>query len=287
MSINSSFSEQSTYKEVLKWASSFLEKNAMETKAAEWLIRERLDWTKTDFIKAANEPMPLKRQNQFKQDIKQYSKGVPLQYIVGHEWFYNRKFTVTADTLIPRPETEEWFDRLLRTMSAPSMRVLDIGTGSGVLAITHKLERPQDQVTATDISESALEIAKINAEKLGAKISFRKGDLSQPVESEQFDLILSNPPYIGEHELLMMDKSVFIHEPHEALFAPEDGLALYKRMAKELPDILKNGGEILLEIGYQQGEIVKAIFEDCFPAANIVIWEDFSGHDRVIHIKDE
>lgn len=279
------FSEQTTYREVLRGASSFLEKKEQESRAAEWLIRERLDWTTTDLIRNFDTPMPIAEQKQFEHDLMQHVNGVPLQYIVGHEWFYDRKFRVTPDTLIPRPETEEWFDRLLRSLPEKPLSILDIGTGSGILAISQKLERPQDNVIATDISVSALDIAEKNAEELDADVQFIKGDLTNPVQGKHFDLIVSNPPYIGEDEWKMMDESVIAHEPHLALFAKEKGLAIYKRLAEELPHIVKRGGDIFLEIGYLQGHVVKELFAATFQEAQFEIWKDFSGHDRVLHIK--
>src|SRR5699024_2677929 len=111
--------------------------------AAEWLMCERLNWTKTDLVRNFREEMPEEQAKQFKQDVKQFNDGMPMQHIIGHEWFYNRKFKVTNDTLIPRPETEEWLDRVLKMLPKKPLNVLDIGTGTGVLAITDKLERPE------------------------------------------------------------------------------------------------------------------------------------------------
>lgn len=273
-----------TYREVLQRASSFLEKKGQSGFAAEWLLRERLNWTKTDLIKHDREKMPAPQQKQFEKDFEQLIKGQPMQQIIGHDWFFDRKFKVTPDTLIPRPETEEWLDKVLRQLPASSLNVLDIGTGTGVLAITVKLERPSDVVVATDISEAALKVACENANALKADVDFQQGNLFEPVKGKTFDVILSNPPYISKKELNVMDQSVIDYEPEIALFAKEDGLAVYQKLACSISKYINPKGSIFLEIGYKQGKEVADIFKKVFPKANIDIWQDFSGLDRVVAI---
>jgi len=273
-----------TYAEVLKRASSFLREIRRSSFVAEWLMRERLTWSKTELIMHYNEEMPVEQIDQFEQDFKQFVAGKPMQHIIGHDWFYHRKFKITSDTLIPRPETEAWLDRVFDLLSADSLKVLDLGTGSGVLGITHKLERPQDEVIATDISEAALNVAKDNARRLEADVVFKWGDLFDPLNQEQFDVVLCNPPYISKNETDVMDQSVLDYEPKEALFAKEDGLAVYKKIAKQLSDYLKSDACVFLEIGYAQGKAVSQLFETAFPKATIEVWQDFSDHDRVVAI---
>jgi release factor glutamine methyltransferase len=276
--------EQTTYQEVLNWASSFLEENGKEPEAAKWLLRERLDWSTTDLVRFGRSDMPNSEKEQFKKDIKKYLKGYPVQHIVGHEWFYHRKFKVTSDTLVPRPETEEWLHRVLTTLPDELYTVVDIGTGSGILGITYKLERKNDRVIATDISKAALKIAEQNAKLHEADIAFRLGDLTEPIKNEKVDIVLCNPPYIGVEEKNVMDESVIEHEPESALFAENNGLALYQRLAKELPMIMKDKGQIFLEIGYLQGEAVTQLFQQAFPHALVEVWKDYASLDRVVHI---
>lgn len=276
--------ESLTYYEVLQRASSFLFEIRHSSFVAEWLMRERLNWTKTDLIIHYNKPMPKEQIQQFEKDFQEFVAGKPMQQIIGHEWFYDRKFKVTADTLIPRPETEEWLDRVLKLLPNRALDVLDIGTGSGVLGITTKLERPQDTVTATDISKAALQVAQENAQTLGAKVSFKLGSLFVPVENQKFDVILCNPPYIGADEIDVMDSSVLNHEPKRALFAEDEGLAIYKEIAHSIADYLNPGAYVFFEIGYKQGKAVKNIFERVFPKAKVEIWQDFSQLDRVVAI---
>lgn len=273
-----------TYLEVLQRASSFLEKNGNSNFAAEWLMRERLGWTKTDLVKHHREKITKEQLLQFEQDLENFIEGMPMQQIIGHDWFFDRKFKVTSDTLIPRPETEEWLDKVMRTLPKTPLKVLDIGTGTGILAITTKLERPEDTVIATDISESALAVAQENAQTLEAKVTFRQGSLFEPVVGERFDVILSNPPYISYDELSVMDQSVIDYEPNIALFAEKNGLAIYEEMAQNISKHVHSGTCIFLEIGYKQGQKVVEIFEKALPQAKIEIWQDFNHLDRVVVI---
>lgn len=274
-----------TYREVLKWASSFLEDAGQEATAAEFLLRGRLNWSKTDFILHLENQIPVEIKRQLSEDVKQHSKGIPIQYILGYEWFYDYRFKVTKDTLIPRPETEEIVDKFLKHAPSRSLTVLDIGTGTGAIAITIKKERPQDEVTGIDLSNAALTVSKENAAHLQADVRFLAGDLTAPVKAEQFDVVISNPPYIGENEKIDMDESVLKYEPQMALFAENNGLAIYQRLAEEIPAILKPDGQIFLEIGFRQGEAVKGIFQAAFPNAKVEVEKDMSGHDRLITVK--
>ena len=273
-----------TYHEALKRASSFLEKKNESPFVAEWLLRERLNWTKTDLVKHHRDFIPESQLEQFQMDVNEYLQGRPMQHIIGHEWFYHRKFKVTNDTLIPRPETEEWLDHVLEILPKKNLKALDIGTGTGIIAITYKLERPVDTVFATDISEDALKVAKQNANRLEAAIHFRQGDLFEAVLDERFDVIISNPPYIAYDELDVMDQSVKEYEPGLALFAKDDGLAIYKQLAKEIKNYIHPNGYIFLEIGYKQGSKVAELFKEVFPKATIEIWQDFNQLDRVVAI---
>lgn len=279
--------EDSKYFEVLQSASSFLNKHGLPIYAAEWMLQERLSWSKTELVQHYREHMPAEQVRIFEKDMNQFYKGKPMQQIIGHDWFYGRKFKLNEHTLIPRPETEEWLDRVLKQLPNRPLKVLDIGTGTGVIAITHKLERPADEVIAIDISEEALKIAEENAEKLQAEVHFMKSDLFEALEDETFDIILSNPPYISKNEIELMDDSVLKHEPKQALFAENDGLAIYEKIALNIADYLNDSYIIFLEIGFAQGETVKEIFQNALPEAELGIWKDFSDLDRVVTISSK
>lgn len=277
--------EALTYYEVLDRASSFLRELNHSSFVAEWLMRERLDWSKTELVMQYRNVMPVSELKQFERDFEEFLKGLPMQQIIGHEWFYNRKFKVTEDTLIPRPETEEWLEQVLTDLPQEPLTVVDIGTGTGIIGLTVKLERPADDVTITDISKEALDVAKENAQVLGAEITAELGNLFEPLVGKKFDAIISNPPYISEAEINVMDQSVLDYEPKSALFADEDGLAIYKRMAESIEKYLKPNGRIYLEIGYQQGDSVSRLFKNAFPDAKVTIWQDFNQLDRVVAVE--
>lgn len=274
-----------TYREVLQGASSFLSKVNAEAAAAEWLLKEQMEWTKTDLLVHFNEKMPLEERNSFLQNIRLHASGIPVQQLVGHEWFYGRKFMVTQDTLIPRPETEELVQLVLEKASSGPKKVLDIGTGTGAIACTLKAERPEFHVTAVDISHEALAVAEENGKRLGTDIRFLQGDLTGPVQHETFDVIVSNPPYIGEEETGTLEEDVRRYEPALALFGGKEGLDIYQRLAKELPALLAPSSMVFLEIGFLQGTQVKQIFSEAFSNRRIHVLPDISGKDRMIWIE--
>ncbi|HJB24964.1 MAG TPA: peptide chain release factor N(5)-glutamine methyltransferase [Candidatus Jeotgalibaca pullicola] len=278
-----------TYQQVVQNAVKYLEKFNKNTYIAERLLIDRLDWTKTDFIRHLKDEMTDSIYLQYLDDLNQFIEGKPLQYIVGKEWFYGIPLKVTKDTLIPRPETEELVHAALKhlnqTVGEKPLRVLDIGTGSGAIAITMKSERPQDIVTATDISGAALDVAKKNTESLDLAIRFLQGDLLEPVSLETFDCIISNPPYIGFDEKELMDVSVLQHEPHSALFADNGGFSVYERLAYELPFYLKTDGCLFMEIGFQQGEKLQQLYQQAFPDKEVSIQKDINGLDRMLIVK--
>jgi len=183
----------------------------------------------------------------------------PLAYIVGHREFYGRRFAVDSRVLIPRHETE-----LLVNLAVASLAdfkiptLLDVGTGSGCLAVTIALEMPTVQVTATDISEAALQVARANAFELGAKVEFVNADLWPP-KPRRFDIIVSNPPYIDPAAELMPE--VRAHEPSLALFAEDRGLAIYRRLAETGADLLTDAGRLIVELGDDMAAEVTQLFQ--------------------------
>jgi release factor glutamine methyltransferase len=186
--------------------------------------------------------------------------GVPLQYIVGRQEFYGRYFQVNPSVLIPRPETEyivEAVKEIGRRPQFPS--ILDVGTGSGCIAVTLALEIPGAQVFAADISEEALRVAKQNAANLGATVGFACMDVMDAVHA-RFDFIVSNPPYVRRDELSHLQREVREHEPHVALFSPEDELAIYRRLVTGAEEMLNPGGYLMMEIGLAMEEKVLALF---------------------------
>ena len=223
-------------------------------------------------------------QETLNQALQLRLSGMPLQYITHTAYFYGRSFYVNENVLIPRRDTEILVERALLAERQQPLRVLDLCCGSGCIGITMKLERPADEVTLCDISESAAEIARANAGRLGAGVRVLQGDLFAPLQGERFDLILSNPPYIREEEILTLSKEVRCHEPHLALSGGADGLCFYRRIAKDAKTHLAPGGFLMVEIGQDQAEGVQSIFQS-EGYHSIALYRDLENRDRVIQAR--
>jgi release factor glutamine methyltransferase len=189
--------------------------------------------------------------------------GVPLQYIVGRQEFYGRYFRVNPAVLIPRPETEHIIESVIEILATrgqtPSCRIIDVGTGSGCIAGTLALEIPGSEVFASDISQAAVRMAKENATALGAPVGFACMDLLDAANGP-FDFITSNPPYVRPDDLSRLQREVRDHEPHVALFSPEDGLSIYRRLVQAAHERLRPGGHLVMEIGIGMEERVLELF---------------------------
>lgn len=273
--------------EALNRASSFLVEHGREEPVARMLLQHVLQKTHVQLLMDMREEMSAEQFDRFWTMIEEHKDGKPVQYIIGTEEFYGRTFNVNEHVLIPRPETEELIvettTRMQRLFGGrAALKLADIGTGSGAIAITMKAENPALQVTATDLSAEALEVAQGNANRLGTPITFKQGDLTAPISTEKWDIVLSNPPYIAHEEALTLSDTVLNYEPHSALFADEDGLVLYKRLANELPSIMNRPGLIGLEIGYAQGPAVQSFFQQSFPESHVTIVKDINGKERMI-----
>lgn len=274
-----------TYFEVLNWASSFLEKKNEEAYIAEYLLLERKKWTKTELLLNFKKRMPIEEIISYEEDINQIIKHVPVQYLIGSCEFYGRRFKVSEDTLIPRPETEELVEMICQENENDSKLMVDIGTGTGIIGISLKLEKPSWEVVALDISSGALNVAEENAVLLDASVNFIESDvLSHFKHSSPIDILVSNPPYISYDEWEVMDQSVREFEPKTALFAENNGLAIYQKIAVEAKEYLAENGKIYLEIGYLQGKQVAAIFQEQFPQKKVEIIQDMSKQDRMIKV---
>jgi release factor glutamine methyltransferase len=199
--------------------------------------------------------------------------GKPTQYITGRQEFYGREFRVTPDVLIPRPETEHVIEAALEL--APSA-ILDIGTGSGAIAVTLALETGA-RVFATDISQSALRVAADNRRKLDARVSLVACDLGRALQGRSFDLVVSNPPYVPTGDELQ--REVRDHEPATALYAGDDGFAIYRRLVPEAARLLKPGGWLIMELGYRSAP---AVTEMLARWRDVEVRQDLAGLPRVV-----
>ena len=278
--------------EALNWASSFLKEKNRDDNAGEILLRFCLNVDRSKLFMMMQEELTLEKLELFKEMVTNHYYGKPVQYIIGSEEFYGRPFKVTEDTLIPRPETEELvyytLEEIKRYFPEKKELVLaDIGTGSGAIAITMKLENPTLHVIATDIYEPTLNVAKQNAQHLQANIEFLLGDLTIPLQeaNKKVDVFLSNPPYIAESEKSSMSEIVLEHEPHRALFADEEGLVLYRKMIEQLPSVLHDRAIVGFEIGYLQANAVKEMLQKQFPKAIVEVKKAMNGKDRMVFAK--
>ncbi|WP_100009877.1 peptide chain release factor N(5)-glutamine methyltransferase [Lentibacillus sediminis] len=272
--------------EVLQWASSFLEKQNREARVAEILLMHYLQVSRAEFFANIREPVAREIDEAFQEDIRLHAEiGIPVQHLTGYEMFYGRKFTVNEHVLIPRPETEELVEHVLtHACHMRPCRIVDVGTGSGVIAVTLALELPEATVYAMDISAEALEVAAANAERLGANVTFLQGDFLQPLIDEQIhpDIIVSNPPYISREEEADLSVTVKNFDPELALFAEENGLAAYRKIIRQSADLLQPGSRMALEIGYQQGDAVKDLVAEAYPVSITEIIKDINGKDRIV-----
>lgn len=274
--------------EALKWASSFLTERGRDENAGELLLRHYLGISRAKLFASFHDELPLEVWEAYEKAVYLHGEGEPVQYIIGYEEFYGRPFAVNKEVLIPRPETEELvyhaLQRIEKMFGDKLVSLVDIGTGSGAIAVSMKIERPSLQVTATDIAQESLEVAKGNAATHGADISFIEGDLLAPFieKGQKFDVLLSNPPYIPESDRETMSVVVTEHEPDRALFAGDDGLVLYRRFMEQLPHVMNEKAIIAFEVGAGQGELVAQLLRDTFPQASVEIINDINGKDRMV-----
>ena len=276
-----------SFKEVLNNAKSLTRKKAKETSATELLFLNFSDLKPNELYLRYEEEMPKESENKFNDALDLYLKNnIPVQQIIGHVYFYGYKFSVKNTALIPRFETEELVANTLiqydEYFSGKQVDVVDIGTGSGCLAITLALEEPLMKVTATDISDEALLLAKENARNLNAKVEFIQGDMLKPVLDKKFDIIISNPPYIPNSE--KVDSLIYDNEPHIALFGGEDGLDFYREIISNANKILKEKSIIAFEHAYDKKEELQILAKQYFPNANIFTLKDMQNKDRMTFI---
>jgi release factor glutamine methyltransferase len=203
----------------------------------------------------------------------------PMQYITGSQEFFGLLFEVTQAVLIPRPETEHLVEAALEHIGGEAVRILDVGTGSGAIAVSLAHARPQSHLTAVDLSPAALEVARRNAQRHGVldRVTFLQSNLLGSVDGTDFDVVVSNPPYIAEGEVL--EPQVSNYEPHPALYAGPTGLEVYERLIPEARKVLKPGGWLLLEIGFGQQPAVEALLRGW---RSVSVVHDLQGIPRVV-----
>lgn len=238
-----------------------------------------LDINKSSVILRSGEELDSDISLKLDEILEKYNKGYPLQYALGEWEFYGLNFKVDERALIPRFETEIILDFIIKS-SYKKDRILDIGTGSGAIAISLGRNLPTSRIIGSDIEEKALSLASENKERLKASnVSFIKSDLFEEI-SEKFDIIISNPPYINQTDYDKLDERLY-HEPKSALLASEDGLYYYKRIIKDAEAYLNQGGRLVFEIGYDQKQRVCELLNES-DFKNIKCMKDYNDFDRFI-----
>ena len=250
------------------------------------LLEDVFGLSKTDVLLGRFEGLSATEKARFKECAARLSQGEPLQYVVGTAPFGNLTFEVTPSTLIPRPETLELVEWVAADEQVrPALRLLDIGTGSGCIAISLASLLPQATVSAWDISAEALAVARRNAERNGVAVDFKQVDVLHVTEAETYDCIVSNPPYICEAEKADMTDSVLLHEPHTALFVPNtDPLRFYRVIAQLALSNLSPGGTLYFEINRAYGAETCNLLRD-LGFRDVELRKDFYGNDRMVRAR--
>tara|TARA_B100000809_G_scaffold49597_1_gene44559 strand:+ start:2559 stop:3413 length:855 start_codon:yes stop_codon:yes gene_type:complete len=272
--------------DLINWAESYFKEKGFENPRSEieWLLRALLGCSRMDVYLRFEEPLSKTQLGTLRAWVKRRLEREPLQYITGSCDFYGREFSINKHVLIPRPETERLIDIALDKLNEiDSPNILDVGTGSGCIAITLGLEIPGSTVLGIDVSEKAIQIANKNAKSLDAgNVSFHEMDFLHNIPQGSFDLMVSNPPYIpkGEMNGLMTDVKDF--EPTVALTDEKDGLSFYKRFAEIGKDLVKINGWIILEVGLgdHPNKVKDNIIESGYPDTELI--KDYNGDDRVL-----
>jgi release factor glutamine methyltransferase len=287
--------EEWTIGKLLQWTNDYLKQHGSESPRleAEVLLAHARGCKRVDLYTSFGESADEALRTKFRALVKRRAEGVPFAYLVGKREFYSLDFKVTPDVLIPRPETEFLVIALLDLIKAApvgteSIQIADVGTGSGIIALSVAKHAPRVRVTAIDVSPAALAIAKENGERLGvsARVEFVESDLFTALPADRkYDFIASNPPYITTDEFAALSPDVRDHEPQLALVAGVNGMSVIERLLPQAAERLRPGGTLLLEISPMLQQRVESL------VAADVRWElapttkDLAGHARVVRAR--
>jgi len=269
--------------QALRDAVAYLERNSVGSPRlnAEVLLMFTLQCDRAYLYAHPERELSPQEETRYQEALAERARGVPSQYITGHQEFWGLDFVVSPAVLIPRPETEHLVEtaiELARPLDTP--KIIDVGTGSGCIALALAKELPLADITAVDISPDALEIARANAARLQLdRVHFRQNDLLSGFDHAQFDLVVSNPPYVGEDEADKVQREVRKFEPYRAVFGGADGLETIRRLVPQAREALKPGGWLLMEIGFSQSALVCDLLRD-WTSVNTV--PDLQGIPRVV-----
>jgi release factor glutamine methyltransferase len=248
---------------------------------AEVLLAHLLKWDQAALLTHPERNLSLAESAQFERLLERRLACEPMQYITGSQEFFGLLFEVSPDVLIPRSETEHLVEAVLERVE-PNPRIVDVGTGSGAIAVALAHTLPRSQVTAVDLSSAALAVARRNAEQHGVigRVQFLQSDLLAAIDTSDFDVVVSNPPYVAEGEVL--EPQVSNYEPHSALYAGPTGLEVYARLIPQARKVLKPNGWLMLEIGYGQSPALLKLLSDWTDVSFI---DDLQGIPRVVQAR--
>lgn len=251
------------------------------------LLEFALQESHSFLIAHADDPLTTEQENLYRHLISRAQRKEPIPYITGTAEFFGLSLDVNPSVLIPRPETEQLVELIVASSTAQeAQRVVDVGTGSGCIAISLAMQFPAMEVWAVDISPAALSLAQVNAHKyVPDRLIFVHGDLLTAIDVP-LDLIVANLPYVADDEWTMVDDAVKWYEPTVALSGGADGLDLIRKLLHQATSRLSPGGAIFLEIGWKQGVEAVKIARQYFPSAEITLEPDFAGHDRFLIVTD-
>ena len=285
--------EEWTIGRLLEWTTEFLTEKGVESARldAEILLSEARHCARIDLYAAYQESADEETRTAFRELVRRRAEGTPVAYLVGRREFYSLDFRVTPDVLIPRPETEllvvAALDDIKVRLAERSVTICDIGTGSGILAVCLAKHCPRATVTAIDISDAAIAIAKQNAEahEVSDRIDFLQSDLLAALPSDaKFDIIVSNPPYVSTSEMQMLAREVAQHEPHAALHAGEQGTEVIQRLLPQAAEHLNENGTLLLELSPMILAATEKLAEESELFQRRAVIKDLSGHGRAIQL---
>ena len=267
-----------------------LRRQGKEESLARFLLMYMLDESSQLFSNKLSEQLSKEIEEKYFSLIEKHIReDVPLSHLVGFEYFYDRKFKVTKDVLSPRMETEELIYKVVEYVKATkknNLKILDLCTGSGIIAITLKKELDQFfiDVVASDISEEAIKVAEENAQFHDATIKFIQSDIFDNID-EKFDIIVSNPPYIDRKDEVTMQDNVLKYDPHLALFAEEEGMYFYRNIVEKASSYLNDNGVIFFEIGYDQKDKIITLAD--MNGYSAEVYKDINGRDRMAFLVEK
>lgn len=292
VALNPEWNQMATVAQAYRLGTRYLEGRQVESPRfiSELLLRTALGWDRTGLFTRFHEPLPFEAAQRFITWLKQRAEGIPVQYLIGEQEFFGRSFRVEPSVLIPRPETEILVETVLREADriwkGKAVTAVDMGTGSGAIAVTLATERPDWEVVAVDRSPAALKVARQNGAKNGSgdRIRWMQGDWLEPLLKRDLrvDVVVSNPPYIPAGEIPHLDVEVRDHEPRMALDGGPDGLDPYRILVRGIPAVLKNPGLVVFEVGEDQSETVGEMLEESLAGAQVFFVSDLAGRPRVV-----